>query len=110
MAKYRPPRGGKQNPLAMLQQLQQQLEEAQAKLAEEEVTGTAGGGAVQVTLKGDHRCVAVTIDPDLLTEGDAELLQDMLVSAFNNALEAANKLSEERLGGLTQGLSGLLPF
>ncbi len=109
MAKYRPPRGG-QNPLAMLQKLQQQLEEAQAKLAEEEVTGTAGGGAVKVVLKGDHRCVSVEIDPDLLTEGDAEMLQDMLVSAFNNALEAANKLTEERLGGLTQGLGGMLPF
>ncbi len=109
MAKYRPPRGG-QNPLAMLQQLQQQLEAAQAQLAEEEVTGTAGGGAVKVVLKGDHRCVAVTIDPDLLTEGDAEMVQDLLVSAFNNALAAANRLTEERLGGLTQGLGGLLPF
>ena len=97
--------------MAMLQQMQQQLLEAQQKLAEEQVTGTAGGGAVQVVLTGDNKCVSVTIDPDLLAEGDAEMLQDLLVSAYNNALEAVQKLSEERLGGITQALGGLgLPF
>ncbi len=110
MSKYRPPRGGK-NPLAMLQQLQQQLEEAQAKLAEEQVEGTAGGGAVKVVLTGHNRCVAVEIAPELLEEPDPEMLQDLLVSAFNNALEAVQKLTEERLGGITQTLGGLgLPF
>jgi len=110
MAKFRPPKP-KHNPMALLQQMQQQLAEAQQKLAEETVTGTAGGGAVSVVLTGDNKCVSVTIDPDLLADGDAEMLQDMLVSAFNNALDAAQKLSEERLGGITQALSGLgLPF
>jgi len=110
MAKYRPSKK-RANPMAMLQQMQQQLLEAQQKLAEEQVTGTAGGGAVQVVLTGDNRCVSVTIDPDLLAEGDAEMIQDLLVSAYNNALEAVQKLSEERLGGITQALGGLgLPF
>ena len=109
MAKYRPSK--RANPMAMLQQMQQQLMEAQQKLAEETVTGTAGGGAVSVVLTGANKCVSVTIDPDLLADGDAEMLQDLLVSAFNNALEAAQKLSEERLGGITQALGGLgLPF
>ena len=97
--------------MALLQQMQEQLAEAQQQLAEETVTGTAGGGAVAVVLTGDQKCVSVTIDPELLAEGDAEMLQDLLVSAFNNAQEAVQKLSEERLGGITQGLSGLgLPF
>ncbi len=109
MAKYRPSK--RANPMAMLQQMQQQLMEAQQKLAEETVTGTAGGGAVSVVLTGDNKCVSVAIDPDLLADGDAEMLQDLLVSAFNNALEAAQKLSEERLGGIAQALGGLgLPF
>ena len=111
MAKYRPPKRKKTDPMALLQQMQQQLNEAQQKLAEEQVTGTAGGGAVKVVLTGDQKCVAVEIDPDLLADGDAEMLQDLLVSAFNNALEASQKLSEERLGGITQALGGLgLPF
>ncbi len=111
MAKYRPSKRARPNPMALLQQMQEQLAEAQQQLAEETVTGTAGGGAVAVVLTGDQKCVSVTIDPELLAEGDAEMLQDLLVSAFNNAQEAVQKLSEERLGGITQGLSGLgLPF
>jgi nucleoid-associated protein EbfC len=87
-----------------LARLQEQLQLAQAQLAEETVTGTAGGGAVKVTVTGDQRCTAIEIDPDILKDGDAEMVQDMLMAAFNNALEASRELAAERLGPLTGGL------
>jgi nucleoid-associated protein EbfC len=93
--------GGMMNQLA---RLQEQLQAAQAQLAEETVTGTAGGGAVTVTVTGDQRCTAIEIDPDILKDGDAEMVQDMLLAAFNNALDASRELAAERLGPLTGGL------
>jgi hypothetical protein len=96
-----------QNPMGMMQQLQklqEQLEIAQAQLAEETVTGTAGGGAVTVVITGDQRCQSVEIDPAVLEDADAEMLQDMLMAAFNTALESSRKLAADRLGPLTGGM------
>ncbi len=98
---------GQQNPMGMmgqLQKLQEQLEMTQAKLAEETVTGTSGGGAVKVIVTGDQRCKGVTIDPELLKDADVEMLQDLILAAFNNGLEASRALAAERLGPLAGGL------
>ena len=67
------------------------------ELKGETVTGTAGGGAVQVIVTGDQKCTEVHISPELLKEEDPSLLQDLLVAAINNALEASRDLMEERL-------------
>jgi len=96
-----------QNPMGMmgqLQKLQEQLLAAQNQLAEETVSGTAGGGAVKVVVTGDQKCQSVEIDGDLLKEGDTEMVQDLLVVAFNNALEASRELAADRLGPLAGGL------
>jgi hypothetical protein len=96
-----------QNQMGMMQQLQklqEQLEIAQAKLAEETVTASAGGGAVTITVTGDQQCRAVEIDAALLQEGDVEMLQDLLLTAFNSALEKSRQLAAERLGPLAGGL------
>lgn len=87
--------------LEQLQSLQQQLVSAQMELSGETVTGTAGGGAVQVTVTGDQKCTQVQISPELLKEEDPGLLQDLLVAAINNALEASRDLMEERLHPLS---------
>lgn len=87
--------------LEQLQSLQQQLVSAQMELKGETVTGTAGGGAVQVVLTGDQKCTQVQISPDLLTQEDPGLLQDLLVAAFNNALDASRAMMEERLNPLS---------
>ncbi len=108
MAKgYRAP-GGKAggNMMAQIAKLQEQMEQAQAELAEKTVTESAGGGAVQVTMTGDQHCTAVLIDPELLADGDAELLQDMVLAATNKALDASRKLSEEQMAPFTNMLSG----
>jgi hypothetical protein len=96
-----------QNPMGMmgqLQKLQEQLQEAQARLAEEIVTVAAGGGVVKVTVTGDQRCQSVEIAPEILQDGDVEMLQDLLLTAFNSALDKSRELASERLGPLAGGL------
>jgi DNA-binding YbaB/EbfC family protein len=106
MAKgFKAPKG--KNPMGMMQQLQklqEQLQATQAQLAEEVVTASAGGGAVSVSVTGDQRCQSVEIDPELLQDGDVEMLQDLVLTAFNSALEKSRDLAAERLGPLTGGL------
>ena len=108
MAKgFRGPAGkGGGNMMAQIAKLQEQMEQAQAELAEKTVTATAGGGAVQITMTGDQRCTAVVIDPELLADGDAELLQDMVLTATNKALDESRQLSEEQMAPFTNMLSG----
>jgi len=90
-----------------LKKMQEQLALAQAKLADETVSGTSGGGAVKITVTGDQRCKAVEIDPEFLKDADAEMLQDMLLTAFNQAIDNSKQLQNDRLGPLAGGLSGL---
>ncbi len=90
--------------MAQLQKMQQQLAEAQEKLAEETVTATAGGGAIKVTMTGDQKCRSVEINPDLLKDMDAEMLQDLVLSAVNMALDQSRELQQKRLGPLAGGL------
>ena len=90
--------------MQQIQRLQEQLAEAQAKLAEETVSATAGGGAIKVTMTGDQKCRAVEISADLLKDADAEMLQDLVLSAVNLALDQSRQLASERLGPLTGGL------
>ena len=106
MAKgYKAPKQPKQaGMMGQLQKLQEQLEQAQAQLAEETVSGSAGGGAVKVTVTGDQRCKGIEIDPELLKDADVEMLQDLLLAAFNNAIDASRNLASERLGPLAGGL------
>lgn len=90
--------------MAQLQKMQQQLADAQAKLAEETVTATAGGGAIKVVMTGDQRCRSVEISPDLLQDADAEMLQDLVLSAVNMALDQSRELQQRMLGPLAGGL------
>ncbi len=96
--------GGGGGMMQQLQQMQQQLAEAQEKLAEETVTATAGGGAIKVTVTGDQKCTAVEIAPEFLEDIDAEMLQDLVLSAVNMALDKSRELAAERMGPLASGL------
>jgi hypothetical protein len=93
--------------MQQMKRLQEQMEAAQAKLAEETVTATAGGGAIKVTMSGDQVCKGVEIDPELLKDADAEMLQDLVLTAVNLALEQSRQLQADRLGPLAGGLGGL---
>lgn len=94
-----------QGMLQQLQQMQEQVIKAQAELANEEVTGAAGGGSVKITVTGDQRCTAVEIDAAILEEGDGEMLQDLILTALNNALDESRQLAVKRLGPLSGGIS-----
>jgi DNA-binding YbaB/EbfC family protein len=96
--------GGQMGMMQQLQKLQEQIESAQAQLAEETVTATVGGGAVKITMTGDQQCRSVAIDSALLEDVDVEMLQDLLLTAFNTALEQSRELAAQRLGPLAGGL------
>ena len=88
------------------QAMQRKLQEAQEQLAEEEVTGTAAGGMVEVTLKGNKTPVAVSINPDAVDPDDVEMLEDLVLAALQDAMTQAEELSNELLGPLA-GAGGM---
>ena len=90
--------------MQQVQQLQQQMLAAQEALADETVTATAGGGVVTIVATGDQQIQSVTIEPDILEDADAEMLQDLLLTAINSALDQSRELAGERLGPLAGGL------
>jgi len=96
--------GGQGGMMQQIQKLQQQMEQAQAKLAEETVSATAGGGAIKVTMTGDQKCRSVEISSEFLKDADAEMLQDMVLSAVNMALDESRALQEKLMGPLAGGL------
>ena len=96
--------GGQTGMMQQLQKMQKQMEEAQAKLAVETVTATAGGGAIKVVMTGDQKCQSVEVSPDFMKDADAEMLQDMVLSAVNMALDQSRALQEKLMGPLAGGL------
>jgi nucleoid-associated protein EbfC len=93
--------------LAQAQQVQQQLMEAQETLANAEVHGQAGGGLVQVTMKGSGEVIGVAIDPKVVDPDDIETLQDLVVGAVKDAAQQVTLLAQSKLGPLASGLGGL---
>jgi DNA-binding YbaB/EbfC family protein len=86
--------------MQQIQQLQEQMLKAQEALAAEEVAGSAGGGAVKVTATGDQRLVSVSLSQELIQDGDQGLIEDLILTAVNQALEESRKLAEVKLGPL----------
>jgi nucleoid-associated protein EbfC len=104
----RQPGGQMGGMLQQVQKLQEEMVKAQEALADEAVSVTAGGGAIQITITGQQRLTAVKIDPEVVDPEDVEMLQDLIVAAVNEALDQSQALAAERMGALTGGL-GLPP-
>jgi nucleoid-associated protein EbfC len=85
--------------------MQQQMEQIQAQLAARTVEATSGGGAVRVIAKCDGTIAAVKIDPQALNPADAQLVEDMILSAANQALAQAKEISSVEMGKATQGIN-----
>ena len=85
--------------------MQQQMEQVQSDLAKRTVETTSGGGAVKVTAKCDGTLAAIKIDPQALNPGDAQLLEDMILTAVNQALGQAKEISNSEMGKVTAGMS-----
>lgn len=84
------------------QRMQDNLKKAQEELGNLEVQGQSGGGMVKVTLTGKMECRAVRIDPSVLS--DAEMLEDLVTAAFNDAVNKANEESQKRMSAATAGM------
>lgn len=92
------------------QKMAAQMQKAQESLAEIEVEGTAGGGAVRVRATADGQILSVTLDPDLLTDvepDDVEMIGDTVTAAVNDALGKGRDAQAEAMGPLAGGMGGL---
>lgn len=97
--------GGMAQLMKQANQMQLKMKKAQEDLAKKEYEATTGGGAVKVKVNGDHMITSLTIDPEVLKAGDVEMLQDMVLSAANEAIKTARDTSAKEMEKITGGLN-----
>lgn len=100
--------GGPQNMQSMIRQAQKMQEDIEAKkaeLEEKEYVVTSGGGMVEITVKGNHEVKSIGLNPEVVDPEDVEMLEDMLVAAFNEAVRQIDEESERELERVTGGLN-----
>ena len=95
-------RGNIAQMMQQAQKMQENLQKAQEEIAKLEVTGSAGGGMVNVTLTGTKECRKVRIDPSILS--DPEMAEDLIAAAFNDASNKIDSESQARMGLATAGM------
>lgn len=107
-SRFKVPRGPA--PRQQLEQLQNQMMQAQDTLAETVVTASVGGGAVTVEMTGAQELRSITIKPEVVDPEDVEMLQDLIMAAFKEATDKSRQLAAEMLGPLAGGMdiAGLL--
>jgi len=88
----------------MQKQMQQMMDELQAEINEMEATATSGGGAVTVTVSGKKEIKDIQIKPEVIDPDDAEMLQDLIMVATNEALRQMEEISQNEMSKLTAGL------
>ena len=86
------------------QKLQQQMEKMQAEVAQRKVDATSGGGMVTVEANGKQEIVSIKIDPEVINKDDAQMLEDLVLAACNEALRKSRDMMQQELGKLTGGL------
>lgn len=96
--------GGLQQLMKQANQMQLKMKKVQEDLATQVFEGSSGGGAVMVKVTGDNRLNSVTIKPDVISSGDVEMLQDLIVTAANEALKAAKATSDQEMQKITGGM------
>ena len=100
---------GGDDPLGGLLAQAQQMMEAQAQAAEQEVEGVAGGGVVRIRATGTGQVLSVSIDPDVVDPSDVSLLEDLVLAALHDAVAKAQEAQAGAMGGLDMGgLGGIL--
>ena len=104
------PGGGMPNNMASLmkqaQKMQRQMEDATKELEEKEMTATAGGGVVEITVSGKREVTKVKIDPEAVDPDDVEMLEDLIMAATNEAMRKIDEYSQNTMGKITGGLGG----
>ena len=105
--------GNMNNLMKQAQRMQRQMEEAQKELEEKEVTATAGGGAVEVTVSGKHEITKIKLSEEVFDPDDIEMLEDLIMAAANEAFRKLEEESQSSMAKITGGMGGLgggLPF
>ena len=97
--------GGRNNMMKHIEKLQKQMEEMQENLANEEISATAGGGAVRATVNGNKELISIDLDKDAVDPDDVEMLEDLIVAAVNEALRNAESKMSSQMGKFTGGLN-----
>jgi nucleoid-associated protein EbfC len=95
---------GMKDLMKQAQKMQQDLAKAQEELANKVVEGTSGGGMVKVEMNGHHQVLSLKIDPEVVDKDDIEMLEDLVIAAFNEAMEKITKTSEDELSKFTGGM------
>ena len=103
--------GNMNNLMKQAQRMQRQMEEAQKELEEKEVTATAGGGAVEVTVSGKHEVTKIKLSEEVVDPDDIETLEDLIISAVNEAFRMQDEDYQENMNKISGGMGlGGLPF
>jgi len=95
-------KGGIGNLMKQAQEMQKNMQAAQAEIAQMEVAGESGGGMVKVVMTGKHELVKVDIDESLMD--DKEMLEDLIAAAVNSAVRNVEDVTQDKMGGLTAGM------
>ncbi len=98
------PKGNMQSLMKQAQEMQKKMEEAQKELESMEVSGSAGGGMVNVVANGKKEVKSLKIAPEILDE-DAEMIEDMVLAAVNQAMQKVDELTKDRMGSITGGMN-----
>lgn len=95
--------------LKQAQSMQKKMKEMQEELAQQEFEGKAGGGLINVIMSGDGQMKKVSIDPSMLKPEDKEMLEDLLMAAYNEAKSKAENASKQNMTGAFGNLGGMFP-
>jgi len=97
--------GGMQNLMKQANQMQAKMKKVQEELAAREYEAQAGGGGISVKVNGDNQMTSITINPDVISSGDAEMLQDLVMAATNEALKLAKDTHQKEMAKITGGFN-----
>jgi nucleoid-associated protein EbfC len=98
-------KGNMGNLMKQAQQMQANVQRAQAEIAAMEVTGEAGGGMAKVVMTGKHEVRRVTLDPSLIGGDDKDMLEDLIAAAINDAVQKVERMSQEKMSKLMGGMN-----
>lgn len=98
-------KGNMGNLMKQAQQMQANMQRAQAEIAAMEVTGEAGGGMAKVVMTGKHEVRRVTLDPALIGGDDKDMLEDLVAAAVNDAVQKVERVSQEKMSKLMGGMN-----
>ena len=99
--------GNMNNLMKQAQKMQRQMEEAQKELEEKEISATAGGGAVEVTVSGKREITKIKLSEEVVDPEDIEMLEDLIMAAANEAIRQIEEASQQSMSRITGGLGGI---